>query len=348
MSTTKVADPRGTSTEGQSSANSRSSASPLLSPPLARRQFTRGHHPRLRQAEQLRRVSDVMTSPVTTIAESTSIADVARLMDARGVKRLPVLQDSTLWSASSVVLTSSTASPTTGRLKSPEVTMQFEPALPPASETRRSSLGAISQAIFFFFCCVLGSVTYVPCTRARGWGSGRRLICMGPGEGERAQLHLPGGVSVWLCAAHRSAGFHPAGGEGSGVSLMGAWEAAGCMTRARHRALDAHRARWPGLRPGGGPARTPGRGSGARRSGGSRRGEAPAAGDRGAPRPAPRGPADGRPRGARSLRWFREGRWLPGGPAGAGAARAGAVRRRPDVRTVLRDGRRRCSARPPC
>jgi hypothetical protein len=31
------------------------------------------------------------------------------------------------------------------------------------------------------------------------------LICMGPGEGKRGQLHLPGGVSVWLCAAHRSA-----------------------------------------------------------------------------------------------------------------------------------------------
>ena len=42
------------------------------------------------------RVSDVMTSPVTTVSESTSIADVARLMDARGVKRLPVLQDGAL------------------------------------------------------------------------------------------------------------------------------------------------------------------------------------------------------------------------------------------------------------
>ena len=28
-------------------------------------------------------------------------------------------------------------------------------------------------------------------------------ICMGRGQGPRALLHLPLGVSVWLCAAHR-------------------------------------------------------------------------------------------------------------------------------------------------
>ncbi|HSI30644.1 MAG TPA: hypothetical protein VK951_04875, partial [Miltoncostaeaceae bacterium] len=67
---------------------------------------------------------------------------------------------------------------------------------------------------------------------------------MGPGEGERGQLHLPGGVSVWLCAAHRSPEFlRRRAGRDLAASLMRAWEAAGCMTRRRGRALDAHRAR---------------------------------------------------------------------------------------------------------
>ena len=49
---------------------------------------------------------------------------------------------------------------------------------------------------------------------ARSFYKGQRLgkrppclLCMGPGEGERAELHLPHGVSVWLCEAHRSAEF---------------------------------------------------------------------------------------------------------------------------------------------
>jgi hypothetical protein len=92
------------------------------------------------------------------------------------------------------------------------------------------------------------------------------LICMGPGEGERAQLHLPFGVSVWLCAAHRSDEFQRRrAGRDLVVSLSGAWQASGVMTRRRQRALEAHLARlttgergrpsrrpgsysWPGLR----------------------------------------------------------------------------------------------------
>ena len=69
------------------------------------------------------------------------------------------------------------------------------------------------------------------------------LICMGPGEGGRAQLHLSGTVSVWLCAAHRSAAFQARrAGRDFGASLLGAWAAAGCLTAARSRALEAHRA----------------------------------------------------------------------------------------------------------
>jgi hypothetical protein len=92
------------------------------------------------------------------------------------------------------------------------------------------------------------------------------LICMGPGEGERAQLHLPFGVSVWLCAAHRSDEFQRRrAGKDLAVSLSGAWQASGVLTRRRQRALEAHLARltagdrerprrrpgsysWPGLR----------------------------------------------------------------------------------------------------
>ena len=92
------------------------------------------------------------------------------------------------------------------------------------------------------------------------------LICMGPGEGERAQLHLPLGVSVWLCAAHRSDEFQRRrAGRDLVASLSGAWQASGALTRRRQRALEAHLARltadgrakparrpgsysWPGLR----------------------------------------------------------------------------------------------------
>jgi hypothetical protein len=70
------------------------------------------------------------------------------------------------------------------------------------------------------------------------------LICMGPGQGERQLLHLPGGVSVWLCGAHRSPEFlRRRAGRDFVLSVMRAWRAAGCMTRGRERALDLHRAR---------------------------------------------------------------------------------------------------------
>ena len=82
------------------------------------------------------------------------------------------------------------------------------------------------------------------------------LLCMGRGEGERAELHLPYGVSVWLCAAHRSNDFRTRrAGRDFVASLSRAWAAAGCMTRARHRALDAHLA---GLRAAPAPRDRPG------------------------------------------------------------------------------------------
>jgi len=66
-------------------------------------------------------------------------------------------------------------------------------------------------------------------------------ICAGPGEGGRAELDLGYGVRVWLCEAHRSRTFLTRrSGRDLVVSLMYVWQAAGCMTRQRHLALDRH------------------------------------------------------------------------------------------------------------
>jgi hypothetical protein len=65
-------------------------------------------------------------------------------------------------------------------------------------------------------------------------------ICVGKGQGKRAPLHLPGGVSVWLCAAHRDPGFlRSRAGRDIVVSLMHVWRSAGCFTARRSQALTA-------------------------------------------------------------------------------------------------------------
>jgi hypothetical protein len=80
-------------------------------------------------------------------------------------------------------------------------------------------------------------------------------ICMGPGHGPRERLQLPHGISVWLCEQHRSPEFlRSRAGRDFVVSLSGVWNAAGCMTAARHRLLMGHQARiappGPAPRPG--------------------------------------------------------------------------------------------------
>ena len=85
---------------------------------------------------------------------------------------------------------------------------------------------------------------------ARSFYKGERLgktpacaICVGAGQGARAELHLPGGVSVWLCAAHRDPGFLARrAGRDLVVSLMHVWRASGCFTAQRSRALDLFQA----------------------------------------------------------------------------------------------------------
>ena len=69
---------------------------------------------------------------------------------------------------------------------------------------------------------------------AKSFYKGERLgnrppcaICMGRGEGERARFILPGGVRVWLCAAHRSEEFQRRrAGRDFWVSLHAVWRAA--------------------------------------------------------------------------------------------------------------------------
>ena len=137
------------------------------------------------------------------------------------------------------------------------------------------------------------------------------LLCMGRGEGERAELHLPYGVTVWLCAAHRSVEFQVRrAGRDFVASLSRAWAGAGCLTRARERALDAHRARVLPARP---ARERPGsyswpalRGEAERRFAA---GEAPARVIRELRERERAGRA--LPPSARTMRrWFGEGRWL--------------------------------------
>ena len=155
---------------------------------------------------------------------------------------------------------------------------------------------------------------------------------MGPGRGERALLHLPGGVSVWLCAEHRGHDFltrraraRPGG------------EPAACLARGR---LSAPR-------PATGPS-TP-------TSSASRRprpaaGRAPTPGPSCGPRPRPASPPGSRrrriiddlrarptrpghgPPSRRTIaRWFGEGRWLRARRAAGrpGPATPARCRRRP-------------------
>ena len=153
-------------------------------------------------------------------------------------------------------------------------------------------------------------------------------ICVGKGQGTRAQLHLPGGVSVWLCAAHRDPEFLTRrAGRDVAVSLMHVWMAAGCYTAQRSRALALLRAGI--LQPT--PRDRPGsyswpllRGEAERRWAA---GEAPRRviddlRHREQARPGPARP----PSLATMRRWFREGRWRAEPPPGRRPARRRARR----------------------
>ena len=159
---------------------------------------------------------------------------------------------------------------------------------------------------------------------AKSFYKGERLgslpacaICGGAGEGRRAELHLPGGVRVWLCAAHRSPAFlSRRAGRDVAASLLHVWRAAGCLTARRSRAIDLHLARLVAELP---PRERPGSYAwGALRAEAEAcfaSGERPAAVIRRLRSREEGGPA--RPPSVATMqRWFREGRWLGGGPPG--------------------------------
>ena len=80
-------------------------------------------------------------------------------------------------------------------------------------------------------------------------------ICIERTRGRTEEVRLGYRVAVWLCQGHASRAFQTKrGGRDFVRTLMGAWQANGCLTQARHRALDAHlsqlRAHLPRNKPG--------------------------------------------------------------------------------------------------
>ena len=80
-------------------------------------------------------------------------------------------------------------------------------------------------------------------------------ICCDRTRGRTIELRLTHGVTVWLCEAHASREFQCSrDGRDFVVTLRRLWQAHGCLTAARRRALDAHLAslagRPPRARPG--------------------------------------------------------------------------------------------------
>ncbi len=80
-------------------------------------------------------------------------------------------------------------------------------------------------------------------------------ICVERTRGRTEEVRLGYRVTVWLCQGHASRAFQTKrGGRDFVRTLMGVWRANGCLTQARHRALDAHlthlTARPPRSRPG--------------------------------------------------------------------------------------------------
>jgi hypothetical protein len=66
-------------------------------------------------------------------------------------------------------------------------------------------------------------------------------ICIDRTRGRTTRVDLGYGVSVWLCRAHASTGFLAGrGGRDLVLTLMRTWQAHGCYTAARRKALSAH------------------------------------------------------------------------------------------------------------
>jgi len=66
-------------------------------------------------------------------------------------------------------------------------------------------------------------------------------ICLDRTRGKTQRVSFAYGVTVILCQGHASVEFlTQRGGRDLALTLMELWKAAGCLTTARHKALDAH------------------------------------------------------------------------------------------------------------
>src|SRR5690242_9216598 len=64
-------------------------------------------------------------------------------------------------------------------------------------------------------------------------------ICLDRTRGRTQEVRLAYRVTVWLCPGHADPAFQrKRGGRDFVRTLMGAWQAHGCLTQARHRALE--------------------------------------------------------------------------------------------------------------
>ena len=67
------------------------------------------------------------------------------------------------------------------------------------------------------------------------------MICVERTRGRTQIVRLGYGVSVSLCAVHASVEFQrQRGGRDFARTLLGVWQACGCLTAARHKAIRAH------------------------------------------------------------------------------------------------------------
>ena len=85
-------------------------------------------------------------------------------------------------------------------------------------------------------------------------------ICVDRTRGRTEEVRLGYRVTVWLCPGHAAQAFQTKrGGRDFVRTLMGVWQADGCLTVARHRALDAHLGSFAQTAPATGREATPGR-----------------------------------------------------------------------------------------
>jgi hypothetical protein len=79
--------------------------------------------------------------------------------------------------------------------------------------------------------------------KARGLSTKQPVcaICVERTKGRTQRVSLGYGVTVWLCSGHASSDFQSRrSGRDFVRTLSGVWQANGCLTSARSRALHAH------------------------------------------------------------------------------------------------------------